>query len=132
MIETRGLFWALWWIHFLPDAVKNGQMSSLSRAVLQAHTGLAVETPATIDGEMLHALVGELATVLPRADLPLPELHMAVVGFIDAPAATAWLAASIYDSRLLIEICMLVGHYEMLAMTLNTLRVQPERPPHAA
>jgi AhpD family alkylhydroperoxidase len=27
----------------------------------------------------------------------------------------------------LIELCLLVGHYEMLAMTLNTLRVQPER-----
>jgi alkylhydroperoxidase family enzyme len=27
----------------------------------------------------------------------------------------------------LIELCMLVGHYEMLAMTLNALRVQPER-----
>jgi AhpD family alkylhydroperoxidase len=26
----------------------------------------------------------------------------------------------------LIELCMLVGHYEMLAMTLNTLRVQPD------
>jgi alkylhydroperoxidase family enzyme len=36
--------------------------------------------------------------------------------------------AAIYDERLLIEICMLVGHYEMLAMTLNSLRVQPERP----
>ena len=26
----------------------------------------------------------------------------------------------------LIELCMLVGHYEMLAMTLRSLRVQPE------
>jgi alkylhydroperoxidase family enzyme len=26
----------------------------------------------------------------------------------------------------LIELCMLIGHYEMLAMTLNALRVQPE------
>jgi alkylhydroperoxidase family enzyme len=26
----------------------------------------------------------------------------------------------------LIELCMLVGHYEMLAMTLNSLRVQPD------
>jgi alkylhydroperoxidase family enzyme len=26
----------------------------------------------------------------------------------------------------LIEMCMLVGHYEMLAMTLNSLRVQPD------
>jgi alkylhydroperoxidase family enzyme len=28
----------------------------------------------------------------------------------------------------LIELCMLVGHYEMLAMTLNSLRVQPDAP----
>lgn len=27
----------------------------------------------------------------------------------------------------LIELCLLVGHYEMLAMTLNSLRVQPDR-----
>jgi alkylhydroperoxidase family enzyme len=32
------------------------------------------------------------------------------------------------DDVLLIELCMLIGHYEMLAMTLNSLRVQPERP----
>jgi AhpD family alkylhydroperoxidase len=35
--------------------------------------------------------------------------------------------AETYDDRLLIEICMLVGHYEMLAMTLNSIGVQPER-----
>lgn len=29
----------------------------------------------------------------------------------------------------LIELCLLVGHYEMLAMTLNALRVQPDRLP---
>jgi alkylhydroperoxidase family enzyme len=29
----------------------------------------------------------------------------------------------------LIELCMLVGHYEMLAMTLNSLRVQPDAIP---
>lgn len=29
----------------------------------------------------------------------------------------------------LIELCMLVGHYEMLAMTLNSLRVQPDEIP---
>lgn len=32
------------------------------------------------------------------------------------------------DERELIELCMLVGHYEMLAMTLNSLRVQPDAP----
>ncbi len=33
------------------------------------------------------------------------------------------------DEPLLIELCMLIGHYEMLAMTLASLRVQPEAPP---
>jgi alkylhydroperoxidase family enzyme len=30
------------------------------------------------------------------------------------------------SERELIELCMLVGHYEMLAMTLNALQVQPD------
>jgi AhpD family alkylhydroperoxidase len=33
------------------------------------------------------------------------------------------------DDRRLIELCLLVGHYVMLAMTLNTLRVQPDPAP---
>ena len=33
------------------------------------------------------------------------------------------------DEVRLIELCMLIGHYEMLAMTLNTLRVEPEHGP---
>jgi alkylhydroperoxidase family enzyme len=31
-----------------------------------------------------------------------------------------------YDDRQLIELCMLAGHYEMLAGTLNSLGVQPD------
>jgi alkylhydroperoxidase family enzyme len=42
---------------------------------------------------------------------------------------TTWagLAAELDEPRL-IELCMLIGHYEMLAMTLSSLRVQPEPP----
>lgn len=32
------------------------------------------------------------------------------------------------DEVLLIELCMLIGHYEMLAMTLNSLEVEPDFP----
>lgn len=32
----------------------------------------------------------------------------------------------LYSDAELIELCMLVGHYEMLAMTLNSLRVEPD------
>jgi hypothetical protein len=35
------------------------------------------------------------------------------------------LCAELTD-RQLIELCLLVGHYEMLAMTLNSLGVEPE------
>lgn len=36
------------------------------------------------------------------------------------------------DERELIELCILVGHYEMLAMTLKSLRVEPDFPPVGA
>jgi AhpD family alkylhydroperoxidase len=39
----------------------------------------------------------------------------------------AELAAELDEVRL-IELCMLIGHYEMLAMTLASLRVQPDPP----
>ncbi len=42
-------------------------------------------------------------------------------------ATWAGLAAELDEPRL-IELCMLIGHYEMLAMTLSSLRVQPEPP----
>jgi alkylhydroperoxidase family enzyme len=35
-----------------------------------------------------------------------------------------------YDDVLLIELCMLIGHYEMLAMTLNSLQVEPDFKAH--
>ena len=35
-------------------------MSPLSRALLQTHTGLAVETPETVDGTTLRALILEI------------------------------------------------------------------------
>ena len=35
-------------------------------------------------------------------------------------------ALALLPEAQLIELCLLIGHYEMLAMTLNALRVQPE------
>jgi AhpD family alkylhydroperoxidase len=42
-------------------------------------------------------------------------------------ALWAELAAELDEVRLL-ELCLLVGHYEMLAMTLESVRVQPDSP----
>jgi AhpD family alkylhydroperoxidase len=33
---------------------------------------------------------------------------------------------AIYDERQLIEICLVVGHYEMLAMTINTIGIETD------
>ncbi|MCL7456270.1 carboxymuconolactone decarboxylase family protein [Micromonospora echinofusca] len=42
----------------------------------------------------------------------------------------AWTALRAHlDERECIELCMLVGHYVMLATTITTLRIQPDRPP---
>ena len=60
----------------------------------------------------------EDATLLRAAD----ELHgHAAIGDSTWAALTAR-----YDERELIELCMLVGHYHMVAFTLNSLRVQRE------
>lgn len=41
----------------------------------------------------------------------------------------AWAALrGTLDEREAIELCMLVGHYDMLATVLNTLRIQPDQP----
>jgi AhpD family alkylhydroperoxidase len=37
--------------------------------------------------------------------------------------------SALLSEKELIELCMLVGHYEMLAMTLNSLRVEPDTLP---
>ena len=50
-------------VDFLPRAEVNGQMSPLSRAVLQAHTALAVQTPESVDGATLRALIVELESL---------------------------------------------------------------------
>jgi hypothetical protein len=43
-----------------------------------------------------------------------------------SPQVWERLAAHLDDKRL-IELCMLAGHYEMLANTITSLGVQPER-----
>ncbi len=63
---------------------------------------------------------------------PRRQLLLRAADELHAPARTIseelWdaLAAELGE-RELIELCMLIGHYEMLAMTLNALRVQPDR-----
>ncbi len=54
------------------------------------------------------------------------ELHGASRTISDALWADL---AAVLDEQRLIELCLLVGHYEMLAMTLNALQVELEPEP---
>ena len=53
-------------IGFLPGAEPHAPMNDLGRAVLQAHTGLAVQTPARIDDLTLLALQTEMEALSER------------------------------------------------------------------
>jgi len=82
-------------------------------------TGISKEELARVaDGPVARGWSARQSALLRAAD----ELHAdGVIG----DELWAQLAGHL-DERELIELCMLVGHYEMLAMTLNSLRVQPD------
>ncbi len=92
------------WVQHAGLAVSHG----LSRGVVDA-------IPERCAGEQTSARQRHL---LAAAD----ELHG---DRVISDATWALLAAELRDTEL-IEVCFLVGHYEMLAMTLNSLGVQPE------
>ena len=45
-----------------------------------------------------------------------------------SPTSSGASCAPLTTGPQLIELCMLIGHYEMLAMTLNALQVEPDPP----
>jgi hypothetical protein len=63
--------------------------------IITVEIGVILSVP-----EVIIALVGELACVLPDPAAPLLELHMGVVGVLDVAGATLSITASIYDSQL--------------------------------
>ena len=88
---------------------------------LGREAGLSIgEIERVADGPDAEGWTGRQAALLAATD----ELHA------DGRLGDAtWDAlASHLDERLLIEFCFLVGHYQMLAMTISSLGIQPERP----
>jgi AhpD family alkylhydroperoxidase len=89
---------------------------------LGAEAGLSAEEIARVrEGPEVPGWPGRSEALLLAAD----ELH--AERRISEPL---WerLAAMLSEEQL-IELCMLVGHYEMLAMTINSLAVEPDRLP---
>lgn len=137
--RARGLFWA--WLHFAGRLMPGGRLPRRESELVI----LRVATLARSDYERTHhrrlgrragLSEDELARVVEGPDAPgwsqrerlllraADELHE----LRDVTDETWSGLAAHLDERRLIELLLLVGHYEMLATTLHALRVSPDAP----
>jgi AhpD family alkylhydroperoxidase len=135
----RGLFWG--WLHFAGRLMPGGRLP-------RRETELVILRVATIRGcayELEHHVrLGRRAGVT-AADVERVRAGSAADGWqgherllmrvTEELLATRDLDDTLwselraaYDERTVIEILLLVGHYDMLATTLGTLRLEPDPP----
>jgi AhpD family alkylhydroperoxidase len=135
----RGLFWG--WLHFAGRLMPGGKLP-------RRETELVILRVATLRGcdyELEHHVrLGRRAGVTP-ADVERVRVGSTADGWqgheqllmrvteellatrdLDDPTWAELRAA--YDERTVIEILLLIGHYDMLATTLTTLRLAPDPP----
>jgi AhpD family alkylhydroperoxidase len=135
----RGLFWG--WLHFAGRLMPGGKLP-------RRETELVILRVATLRGcdyELEHHVrLGRRAGVTP-ADVERVRVGSTADGWqgheellmrvteellatrdLDDPTWAELRTA--YDERTVIEILLLIGHYDMLATTLTTLRLEPDPP----
>lgn len=134
----RRLFWG--WLHFAGRLMPGGRLPRRETELVI----LRVAVLAGCDYELAHhEQLGRRAGVTaadlervhegPDADgwTPRERLLLAVTDRLhhdrDLDDATWGRLTAVLDEREAIELLMLVGHYDMLATTLNTLRLDPDR-----
>lgn len=138
LARNRRLFWG--WLHFAGRLMPGGRLP-------RRETELVILRVATLTGcdyELTHharlgarAGIGaaelERVAVGPDADgwTPRERLLLTVTDELhrdrDLSDATWSLLKREFDERTCLEVLLLIGHYEMLATTLMTLRLQPDR-----
>ena len=132
----RGLFWG--WLHFAGALMPGGRLPRRETELVI----LQVASLRECDYEFAHhARLGRRAGLSPADIAALRELSnhpwsesdrllldatTELVTTRDLSDATWRRLRASYDDRLLVELLLLVGHYDMLATTLLTLRVVPD------
>jgi alkylhydroperoxidase family enzyme len=135
--RNRRLFWG--WLHFAGRLMPGGRL-------LRVDTELVILRVASVRGSDYeleqHRRLARRAG-LAAADVDRVRLGSAAPGWNDRQSLLLRVTEALLDQRDLddalwaelraeedertcIELVMLVGHYDMLATTLHTLRVQPE------
>ncbi len=139
LARHRGLFWG--WLHFAGRLMPGGRIP-------RRETELVILRVAHLAGSEYelshHRRLGARAGVTsadvervvtgPRAEgwSPMEELLLTATDELhqhrDLSDRTWARLREALDTRTCLELLLLVGHYEMLATTLNTLRVEPDAP----
>ena len=135
----RGLFWG--WLHFAGRLMPGGRLPRRETELvilrvatlrecayeLEHHVRLGARagvTPADVE----RVRVGSTAGGWQPHERLLMRVTEELVATRDLADATWLELRSAYDERTVIEILLLVGHYDMLATTLTTLRLAPDPP----
>ena len=140
--RQRRMFWG--WLHFAGTLMPGGRLPRRETELviirvatrcgseyeltqhrrLGRRAGLTADEVARIESGTSEGWSASDALLLRAVD----ELHETR----DLSDGTWAELSTVYDEATLVELVMLVGHYEMLATTLGTLRVQPDRPRSSA
>jgi AhpD family alkylhydroperoxidase len=137
--RVRGLFWG--WLHFAGRLMPGGRLPRRETELVILRVASVRRCAYEFEH---HVRLGARAGVTPE-DVERVRAGSAADGWSDqerllmrvteellarkdlADPTWAELRAT-YDERTVIEILLLVGHYDMLATTLTTLRLEPDAP----
>jgi alkylhydroperoxidase family enzyme len=135
--RNHRLFWG--WLHFAGRLMPGGRLPRIDTELVILRVAAARGSDYEFDH---HTLLGRRAG-LSSADIDRVRLGAEAAGWNDRQSLLLRVTESLLEQRDLddslwaelraaedesrcIELLLLVGHYDMLATTLHTLRVQPE------
>ncbi|HET6167657.1 MAG TPA: carboxymuconolactone decarboxylase family protein [Marmoricola sp.] len=133
----RGLFWG--WLHFAGRLMPGGKLPRRETELVilrvaslrgcdyefEHHVRLGRRAGVTAaDVERVRA--GSTATGWAGHERLLMQVTEELLGTKDLSDATWAELRAAYDERTMIELLLLIGHYDMLATTLMTLRLEPD------
>jgi AhpD family alkylhydroperoxidase len=135
----RGLFWG--WLHFAGRLMPGGRLPRRESELVilrvaslrgcdyefQHHARLGLRAGLTA-GDVERVRAGSTAEGWRRNEQLLLRVTEELLATRDLRDETWTELRAAYDERTVIELLLLVGHYDMLATTLMTLRLEPDLP----
>jgi len=128
-----------WWLPFAATLLLRGRLPRRDVEVLILRSAVNSSSPYEWAQHVPFARaagleLGEVAAIAdPAAGAALSERQHLLIEAADqlhsqkVLSDSTWARLAVqFEEDQLIELCMVVGHYEMLAMTLNSIGVQPE------